>query len=619
MPFPTAEQKKVIEHTGKPLVVIAAPGTGKTSTIVARMIKLLKENSNREVSFITFTRSSRKDTEAKVRKEVGKAAFEEATFEFPRVSTLHTYAKSIVHKYAKLIGRKNHFSILIADKNEHLILMAELIKDLDLHVEPNRLFSDIVHFRCMQHFPSDSPIPAEKREEVLKHYDTLLIFYNTFDMECIVQAACDILQTGKTDFPQVFLQVDEYQDLNPIDQKLIELASSSGGSQVIVVGDDAQSIYQFRYANPEGIKRLWNDGNWEKARFKECHRLPIHVLRAAQALISGENYLGGEVDIPADNGDKILTLQCTTSDIQIDAVANSIKELIAKKKNKKGESISFKDIMILCPTTAFVDKVSLALENKFSISTKKRKKQEIPDTLWRLLLLLRILNSDDSLALHQWLIIVGFTPKEITELRRTSLEKGQNLYEYCLEQTEDSKIKAIFDKLNDLRGKIEDVQKFIKVLIEFPELQLTEELLIDIIIDKTTQRPYSIGHIIKSIHTKFGLIDSDSEIVADIPDEDKVLVTTMYSAKGLEAEFIFIMWLNEGLMPMSKSNIQEQLRVLYVGMTRAKQDTIFTFHEKHDGSRRITTEAMSPFLKKIISFLDVVRIGRANCNSIKIS
>ena len=73
MSFPNDEQKQVIIHTGKPLVVVAAPGTGKTSTIVARMIKLLKEDPNREVSFITFTRTSRRDTDKKVKADVGKA------------------------------------------------------------------------------------------------------------------------------------------------------------------------------------------------------------------------------------------------------------------------------------------------------------------------------------------------------------------------------------------------------------------------------------------------------------------------------------------------------------------------------------------------------------------
>ena len=139
MCFPTEQQAKVINHTGKPLVVIAAPGTGKTRTIVTRMIKLLKEDPNREVSFITFTRTSRRDTESKVRKDVGKEAFEEATFIFPRVSTLHTYAKSIVHRYAQLINRENNFSIMIWEKGEHLLLASELIGDLNLVIEPPRL------------------------------------------------------------------------------------------------------------------------------------------------------------------------------------------------------------------------------------------------------------------------------------------------------------------------------------------------------------------------------------------------------------------------------------------------------------------------------------------------
>ena len=104
MSFPNEEQRRVIEHNGRPLVVVAGPGTGKTSTIVARMERLLKENPNREVSFITFTRSSRRDTERKFKDTVGKQALTEAQFVFPRVSTLHTYAKSIVHKYAKTVG-----------------------------------------------------------------------------------------------------------------------------------------------------------------------------------------------------------------------------------------------------------------------------------------------------------------------------------------------------------------------------------------------------------------------------------------------------------------------------------------------------------------------------------
>ena len=216
MPFPSNEQRIAIDHRGCPLIVIAAPGTGKTSAIVARMINLLREDPNREVSFITFTRTSRRDTDRKIRQEVGKEAFDEAIFEFPRVSTLHTYAKSIVHKYASIIGRDSRFSVLIKDRKEHEFLLAELIDDLELEVSIERLDIDIVYYQSNGSFMTDCPIPEEKRQEILKYLDYLYKFYNTYDLEGLVKYACDILEKGQNSFPPVHLQIDEYQDLNPI-------------------------------------------------------------------------------------------------------------------------------------------------------------------------------------------------------------------------------------------------------------------------------------------------------------------------------------------------------------------------------------------------------------------
>ncbi|MGE5693154.1 MAG: UvrD-helicase domain-containing protein, partial [Candidatus Zixiibacteriota bacterium] len=293
--FPSEEQEKVILHSGRPLIVIAAPGTGKTSTIVARMIRLLKEDLNREVSFITFTRTSRRDTDKKVTNEFDKKALEKAGTSFPRISTLHTYAKSIVHKHASQVGRQPSFSVLIDDRGERNLLLSELIDDLKIKIDPLRLQKELVCYRCTGSFRSDCDLPPNTRKKLLKHLEILLRFYNTFDMEGLVLSACDIISSNDVVLPAIFLQVDEYQDLNPADQKLISLISSIKGSQVVVVGDDAQSIYPFRHANPDGIRELWNSSDWEKVKFTNCHRLPPHILRAAQSLISKENYLGGKV------------------------------------------------------------------------------------------------------------------------------------------------------------------------------------------------------------------------------------------------------------------------------------------------------------------------------------
>lgn len=609
MSFPNHEQKKVIQHDGRPLVVVAAPGTGKTRTIVARMEKLLNENPNREVSFITFTRTSRKDTEKRIKNNVGEKALQDAQFNFPRISTLHTYAKSILHKYSSLVGYNSHFSILIEERGELDLIISEMIEDINLKIDPSILKKEISDFRNINKWSLNCLIPEDKKDKVLEHFSTLLRFYNTFDINGLVPNACIVLSKKPTDLTSIFLQVDEYQDLNPMDHKLINLASSTPSSKVIVVGDDAQSIYGFRNANPSGICELWNSSEWEHLHFPNCHRLPINILRASQALISDCNYLGAQVNIPDDNGEKILTLQCTTSDLQIEAVAYNISKIIKSRKRKDGNPLSYKDFMILCPYNNFVSKVSNSLTNKFEIPTKQREKAKIPDDHWRLLLVLRMLQNKDSLALRQWLDIIGITPVKIRQYRTEALRNNKSLYSYC-SSLEDNSIKEVFKHIEILLKSKNDIESFRKELIDFPYLNIDNTLFpeVGITINEVTKQPNSIGKIIQLIYEKFGIYDTEDEI----SEEDKVLVTTMYSAKGLEAEFVFIMWLNSTFIPAKHRNQDEELRVLYVAITRAKQDVILTFHERFENFRRLKEQAMSPFLKKIYDYLDIKRIKKSD-------
>jgi DNA helicase-2/ATP-dependent DNA helicase PcrA len=607
MSFPSKEQRQVIEHSGRPLIVVAAPGTGKTSTIVARMERLLKENPNRDVSFITFTRTSRRDTERKINDSVGRQALQEAKFYFPRVSTLHTYAKSIVHKYSTRIGRHSNFSILIDDRGERDLVISEVIDDLSINIDLSILKRELSRYRNTGNWSDDCPIPNGKQKEVLDRFCALLQFYNTFDIEGLVPAACSVLSDGPADLPSVFLQIDEYQDLNPMDQSLVALASQTKSSQVVVVGDDAQSIYGFRDANPKGIRDLWTSDKWEHKHFPDCYRLPPHILRAAQALISKREYLGGEVNLPKDDGKRILTLQCTKSDLQIDAVARLIGTIMKLQKRPDGLPLTKKDFMILCPTLAFVNKVARDLYERFGISTKQREKRSIPDDHWRLLLVLRMLNSQDSLALRQWLEIIGIDPADIRRHRMDALKSDKSLFAFCSRLSSPA-IKEVFTHLSRLRSSIDDIDRFRKELHSFPFLLVEDTLFpeVGITINEVTKQPASVGTVIRSIHEMFGLLDREF----DIPDDDKVLVSTMYSAKGLEAKVVFIMWLNSTFLPAPDRDQEEERRVFYVAMTRAKQDTIFTFHEKYDGARLLRDEAMSPFLKGIVDHLIIKRVRK---------
>ena len=193
MPFPNQEQQFVIRHRGRPLVVVAGPGTGKTSTLVERMVGLLRENCNREVSFVTFTRTSRRDTRGRIECALDASVQDETAFVLPRTSTLHTYAKSLVHHYAAGIGRSSDFSVLIKEKGEVDLLVNELVSDLDLQLDTKLICEGIRYFRSTNRWPANFPASSSERDQILRYFESLLHFYNTFDIEGLVVSACIIL------------------------------------------------------------------------------------------------------------------------------------------------------------------------------------------------------------------------------------------------------------------------------------------------------------------------------------------------------------------------------------------------------------------------------------------
>jgi len=607
MAFPSQEQQTVIEHRGRPLVVVAGPGTGKTRTLVERMIGLLSEDSNREVSFITFTRMSRRDTRRRIECVLDASVLEETVFAFPRTSTLHTYAKSLVHHYAARIGRSPNFSVLIEDEGEIALVLDELISDLGLRLDAKVVREGIRCFRSKNKWPDNFPATSSERDQILQHFESLLCFYNTFDIESLVVSACRILR-DVAGVPPLYLQVDEYQDLNPNDQQLVQLAASHPSSQVVVVGDDAQSIYGFRHANYEGIRTLWDSPDWEHVSFLDCYRLPPHVQNAVRALMDKEGYLG-RLNPCQDNGRKILALQCTTHKVQMEAVGKMIMGLKSNGQNQEGQPLSYKDFMVLCPSANFVNLIAADLENRLGVPTKQQKRESIPDDYWRLLLVLRMLHSADSLALRQWLSLSGLSKRKITQIRREAMQRGESLYSYC-EKLGDPRIRAIYEALSRLRDAKNDFDNFRRSLVEFPNLSIQEQVLsgVGLTIYEATQEPPAIASVIRLIYEKFGLLETESE--SDVPEDDKVLVTTLHRAKGLESEYVFITWMNSKYMPMPNRDVQEERRVLYVALTRAKQDVILTFQEEWHPTkhRRLSDEVISPFLQEIKNYLDVRRV-----------
>jgi DNA helicase-2/ATP-dependent DNA helicase PcrA len=503
---------------------------------------------------------------------------------------------------------------MIEDKGETALVLDEVISDLGLQLDTELVCKDIRCFRSTNSWPVKLPATPSECTRILQHLESLLRFYNTFDIEGLVVSACRILR----DFagvPPLYLQIDEYQDLNPNDQQLVQLAASHPNSQVVVVGDDAQSIYGFRHANYGGIKALWDSPDWEHVSFLDCYRLPAHIQNAARALMDNEGYLGKLNPCP-DNGRKIPAFQCTTDKIQMEAVGKMIMNLKSNGQNQEGEPLSYKDFIVLCPGTNFVNLIATALQNRFGIPTKQQKTESIPDDYWRLLLVLRMLHSKDSLALRQWLSLSGLNKREVTNIRCEAMQKGESLYSYCA-RLADQRICEIYDSLARLRDTKDDFIDFYRLLAKFPNLSIQEQVLLDMMqrIEGATRKPVDIGFVIRYIYEKFGLLETESE--SDVSEGDKVLVTTLHSAKGLESEYVLVTWMNSKYMPMPNRDAHEERRVLYVALTRARQDVILTFYEEWHPSkgRRLGIEAMSPFLQEIRDYLDIRRVSKKDvCN-----
>jgi DNA helicase-2/ATP-dependent DNA helicase PcrA len=606
MSFPSREQAEVIRHRGKPLIVVAGPGTGKTRTLVERMVSLLKEDPSREISFITFTRSSRHDTEGRIVESIGKSEFEKEDLLLPRVSTLHTYAKSLVHHYASFIRRSSDFSVLFEKRGENNLVVREVLEDLGLGLDPNYATLAIKHFRSNGNWLDNFPLPNEISHELISLFESMLTFYNTFDIEGIVSSACVILETSREKLPPVFLQVDEYQDLNPMDQRLIGLAAAHQESQVVVVGDDAQSIYKFRFANLNGIRDLWNSPLWDKCSFSDSQRLPAFILNAALDLIAREGYLGGHINRKPPDGRKIPTFQCTQSQIQIPTISKLIKGAMSVSATTE-KPLNYKDFLVLCPTTVLVEKVANSLYSDFNIPSRKPITTSIPDDIWRIVLLLRMLNNHDPLAIRQWLPLLGFTDDEIRELRHLAMRNTSNFWEYCMSCT-DNRMQRFQTDINHLIETSVDLPSFINSLSIFPNL-LNQEPFIDCIkplVDKSGNSLPSFSQIIHCIYLSFGIFDP----IENITDENSVLVATLHSAKGLEAENVICPWMNRTFLPLPDRDLAEQRRVLYVALTRAKQMLTLMFYEEFDttSNKRIYQKSMCPFLTEIITHLQISRV-----------
>lgn len=658
VPSLNAPQLRAVRYIDGPCLVLAGAGSGKTSVITSKIAYLI-EHCNipaRNIAAVTFTNKAAREMKERAGKLVkGKQA------KGLKVSTFHTLGLNIIRSHFKHLGLRKGFSIL--DSEDARGLLKELMmKDGDLdsdHLE--RLQSQISLWKNNGQDPDQALSGAESPGEqhfavIYGAYQRALITYNALDFDDLItqplrmfQQQPDILRQWQQRIR--YLLVDEYQDTNHSQYQLLRLLIGDRGC-ITVVGDDDQSIYAWRGANPENLKQLSTDFiNLEVIKLEQNYRSTARILKAANQLIDLNPHvfvkkLWSDLGV----GDPIRVIRSNTEDAEVERVATEILH------QRIGRGLKFRDFAVLYRGNHQAKLLELKLQHlqiPYSISggTSFFARTEIKDIMAYLRLLvnpdddnafLRIINTPRRQIGTATLEVVSeyAASREISLFSSLSefglqrmlsvqvmqrLQKFQTMMEttarLCDQGEPMRALHQLIDEIdyegwlhqNASNGKVaekrfENVHFLLSSIQNLLNKSQQQDSVEDSAEDDGTD---SDGTDLQSVIAKLVLQDLlDRQEEEDVTDQ--VQLMTLHAAKGLEFPNVFILGWEENILPHANSvqedNIEEERRLAYVGITRAQRALTLTLAAKRKQFGEVTEPTPSRFLDELPQE-DLIREG----------
>ena len=603
-------QKEAVLHTEGPLLILAGAGSGKTRVLTHRIAYLIEEKEVNpwNILAITFTNKAAGEMRERVDSLVGFGA------ESIWVSTFHSTCVRILRRYIEHLGYTTSFSIY--DSDDQKTLMKQVFKTLDIDTKQYKersVLGIISSAKDKLISPEEFLLNAgqdfrqKKVGEIYREYQNQLKKNNALDFDDLIVKTVELFQNDSQilDYYQErfrYIMVDEYQDTNTAQFKLISLLASKYGN-LCVVGDDDESIYRFRGADIENI--LSFEQTFPGARvikLEQNYRSTQNILDAANGVIR-HNRGRKEKSLWTANGtgDEILFKQFDDARDEADYIARQIRD----------SEFSYQDQAVLYRTNA----QSRLLEERCifynvpyrlvgGVNFYQRK--EIKDIL---AYLKTVANGVDDLSV---LRIINVPKRGIgaTSMGRVTMfasEHGMSLYSALREAR----------MVPGLGKAVEKIGRFISQMECFRAMAQSEEYsiqdLIEAILEETgyEEELKAEGEIeaetrmenIQELINKAAAYEEDSQhpsldefleqvaLVADIDNvdssEDRVTLMTLHSAKGLEFPKVYLAGMEDGLFPgmMAVSSddptdMEEERRLCYVGITRAKKELVITAARK---------------------------------------
>ena len=595
-------QKEALINIDGPCLIVAGAGSGKTKVLTARAAQIIKSKKAwpSQILCVTFTNKAAREMQNRISK-----LLEKNSQSLPWLGTFHSLSAKFLRRHAETIGLNSRFTILDKEDQTRLIKNISKAENIDFKkISPQIIISVIDRWKNKGLLPDkvkiNKNVPFENIVlKVYKIYQTQMKKLNCCDfgdliLHCVTmfENYPDILKIYSSNFK--YLLVDEYQDTNLIQSKWLSLLSQTH-QNICCVGDDDQSIYSWRGAEIKNF--LTFEKHYKKSKIiklEQNYRSTQNILTAASALISNnKDRLGKKLWTEGEDGEPIQ-LSCFRDGKD---EATSIGDIIEKKLKKK---YRLNDISILVraifQTREFEERfLKIGLGYRILGGTKFYQRAEIKDCV----AYLRILNQKkDDLAFER---IINTPKRSLGDATINILHDWSKKNNLCLE---DSALNLI--ELDKLKPKTKTSLKNILELFKKWRLDLKNKKhyeAMEIVLDESgyskmlkekkdfesENRLENIKELIRGMQEFENLSDFLEHVaLATSIDQDwngeKVNLMTMHAAKGLEFDVIFLPGWEEGLFPHQKSleekgdfALEEERRLAYVGITRAKKEAYISF------------------------------------------
>lgn len=593
----TEEQKDIVECIGRPMLVLAGPGTGKTEVLACKILHLLKENlaSKEEIIGITFT------TKAAEQMRNRLIELDLLIKDQPLICTLHSLSMRLLKDKGNKIDIPEEF--LIADGYEASLVLSDAIFDINpkVRIKIKKYSNRILLLKADKKRPDD--ISNGLFKKIYTRYQELLKFHCALDFQDLILEACKLLETCaevKNSYQERSrnLLIDEFQDINKTEYFLLRLLANRG-TGFFVVGDDKQSIYSWRGGNPKIILGFTQDfAGAIKKPMTICFRCPEKIIRGADEFIRREPPLNPH----RKDSEPIKILDCK-SDVQ---EAKYIFEWI--KAAIKNDQYLPKDIAILYRGGDIADKIAESL-TEANIPIIRPSPEETKHIREFIACLRLIVDRRDSLALRVCLaskLARGIGNKAIKNIRDYAEANGCSLWDALITTQNNNSFKRwhksmkafnqLFGDLSTTASKV----KLNKLLYNVAKIfGYEKEPRIVEMVRKSKQIPddWSLYDFIQEIRGLKGEKSADPRESGE-EEVNAILLITMHSVKGLQRKNIFVLGMEKGNFPQLNGDVEEQRRLCYVAMTRAEEKLFLCYAKKREGksARGYNFYDKSPFI-----------------------